>query len=554
MILKNTSIKIHKFSPFLLLIFLFLLSSFIVNKDEPKHKVKTIVIDPGHGGKDPGCSGVSHNEKEVALLVALKLEKYINENIKDVKVILTRRTDVFVELEDRALVANNNNADLFISIHCNAAGKPVMIKDSKTGKMRAKTYKNKRGKYVVVETTNPEPFGSETYVMGLKNEDGKMKVAQRENSAMLLEDNYETKYKGFDPNSEESYIIMSNYTSSYVIQSAGLALKIQDQYLKKAGRVDKGVHRQSIWVLWRTSMPSVLTEIGYLTNPQEEQFLGSDKGQDYVAACLFRAFRKYKDEQEGAKKIYDDAVENQTPLANENYIKQNNSDDKNETITIDKPEVEKDVAVTKDKNEEAEQKAKEEKDKRDTEKLLTDKAIKEKLQNEILEKEQTQEKLKKYKQLIVMADMNFKNKNYTQAKLFYTDAITYQANENYPKKKLLIIDSINSLLVNSVKIDSTKNIQPKPIVTTNDIVFKIQFFSSDKILDAKTKFATLTDVWFYKSGLIYKYTSGAFTSFNDATQHQTTLRNLGFKDCFVAAFKNGQRMDINEAKKIVGSN
>jgi N-acetylmuramoyl-L-alanine amidase len=202
-----------------------------------------------------------------------------------------------------------------------------MIKDKKTGKMRPKTFKNSKGKTIVVETANPAPFGSETYVMGLKNEEGKMKVAQRENSAMLLEDNYETKYQGFDPNSEESYIIMSNYTSSYVIQSAGLALKIQEQYFKKAGRVDKGVHRQSIWVLWRTSMPSVLTELGYLTNPQEEKFLGSEKGQNYLAACLFRAFRKYKDEQEGVKKTYDDAIENQVPLENENYKIANESDE-----------------------------------------------------------------------------------------------------------------------------------------------------------------------------------------------------------------------------------
>lgn len=224
--------------------------------------IKTIVIDAGHGGKDPGCSGAIHKEKDVALAVALKLGKYLEEHFKDIKVVYTRTTDVFVELEDRAQIANRAKADLFISIHCNAAGKPVMITDPKTGKKRPKTYKNKKGKIVVVETTNPVPFGSETYVMGLKNEQGKMKVAQRENSAIFYEDDYEKKYGGFDPESEESYIIMSNYTSAYVIQSASLAMKIQEEYSSKAGRIDKGVHRQSIWVLWRTSMPSVLTEIG----------------------------------------------------------------------------------------------------------------------------------------------------------------------------------------------------------------------------------------------------------------------------------------------------
>src|SRR5690606_14235069 len=152
-----------------------LFTSFI---SPPVNAVKIIVIDPGHGGKDPGCLGSTHKEKEIALAVALKLGKYIEENLKDVKVIYTRTTDVFVELEDRALIANKAKADLFISIHCNAAGKPVMIKDSKTGKMRPKVYKNKKGKLIVVETTNPVPYGTETYVMGLKNEEGKMKVAQ----------------------------------------------------------------------------------------------------------------------------------------------------------------------------------------------------------------------------------------------------------------------------------------------------------------------------------------------------------------------------------------
>ena len=120
-----------------------------------------------------------------------------------------------------------------------------------------------------VETSNPLPYGSETYVMGLKNEEGKMQVASRENSVMLLEDQYEKTYQGFDPEKEESYIIMSNYTQAYVLQSAMLGKHIQEAYSNSAGRIDKGVHRQSIWVLWRTAMPSVLTEIGYLTNPKE---------------------------------------------------------------------------------------------------------------------------------------------------------------------------------------------------------------------------------------------------------------------------------------------
>ncbi len=561
-------------------------SSFYSHKDDPKRKVRIIVIDPGHGGKDPGCNGVTCKEKEVALAVSLKLGKLIEEHIKDVKVIFTRKTDVFVELEDRARIANDNNADLFISIHCNAAGKPVMVKDKKTGKMRPKTFKNSRGKIIVVETANPEPFGSETYVMGLKNEEGKMKVAQRENSAMLLEDNYETKYQGFDPNSEESYIIMSNYTSSYVIQSAGLALKIQDQYLNKAGRVDKGVHRQSIWVLWRTSMPSVLTEIGYLTNPQEEKFLGSEKGQSYLAACLFRAFRKYKDEQEGVKKTYDDAIENQVPLAKETYtvaVNNETEDSKNtepeEVKTIDKPqegtdvEIKKEASASSTKNDSAEQKAKEKilaeqkakelkeaKDKLDaeaiakaaTEQKQKDDAVK-KAKADSLAKAQNAQQSKineqenKYKQLLAVADMNFKNKNYLDALGMYQKAEALDV-----KDKSRAIQKIKEIeaLTTTVKTNTVTEIK-EVAVTKTGIVFKIQFASMDKEVDTKTKFPNVTEVWFYQAGTVIKYTSGNFTSFDLATKHQTKMRELGYKDCFVAAFKDGARMDINEAKKLV---
>ncbi len=559
----------------------FVFCSFYTPKDEPKRKVKIIVIDPGHGGKDPGCNGVSCKEKEVALAVSLKFGKLIEENIKDVKVIFTRKTDIFVELEDRAKIANDNNADLFISIHCNAAGKPVMIKDKKTGKMRPKTFKNSKGKTIVVETANPAPFGSETYVMGLKNEEGKMKVAQRENSAMLLEDNYETKYQGFDPNSEESYIIMSNYTSSYVIQSAGLALKIQEQYFKKAGRVDKGVHRQSIWVLWRTSMPSVLTELGYLTNPQEEKFLGSEKGQNYLAACLFRAFRKYKDEQEGVKKTYDDAIENQVPLENENYKIANESD---ETKTFEKPEEEKDVEIKKEDKEEeletasakakleaeqkakaeaAEQKAKEKaiaetKAKEDADaKAKEDARIKKAKADSLAEvqkvKTKADEAEKKYKQLITMADLNFKNKNYVEALDLFQKANALKANSDaYASKKIKDIESLNNTA--SVKTNTVAEVKeidkPKTEENKSGIVFKVQFAATDKEVDAKVKFPNVTDVWFYKVGAVIKYTSGNFSSFDNATKHQAKLKELGYKDCFVAAFKDGVRMDINEAKKL----
>lgn len=262
-------------------------------KFRPLFAVRTVVIDAGHGGKDPGCHGSKYKEKDVALAVALKLGKYIEDNMKDVKVVYTRKTDVFIELQQRAEIANKAKADLFICIHCNSA-----------------CYRDKKLKK---DICNDDAQGAETYVMGIKNEQGKLDVAKRENSAILLEDNYVKKYDGFDPNSDESYIIMSMFTDTYLQQSLSFASKVQKQYRGKAGRSDKGVKRASLWVLWRTFMPSVLTEIGFLTNPEEEQFLGSSKGQDYIASGLFRAFREYKDEVEGVTRKYDDDLEKQEP-------------------------------------------------------------------------------------------------------------------------------------------------------------------------------------------------------------------------------------------------
>lgn len=485
----------------------FISSSF--SKDDPKG-IKIVVIDAGHGGKDPGCNGVTHKEKDIALAVALNLGKLIEENYKDVKVIYTRTTDVFVELEDRAQIANKNKADLFISIHCNAAGKPVMIRDKKTGKLRAKTFTNKKGKKIVVETTNPIPYGSETYVMGLKNEEGKMKVAQRENSVILLEDNYEQKYAGFDPESEESYIIMSNYTSAYVIQSAQLALKIQNEYSSKAGRVDKGVHRQSIWVLWRTAMPSILTEIGFLTNPLEEQFLGSEKGQMYISTSIFNGFRKFKDELEGTKKEYNDQYSKLEPLENEN-LKAGNSG---------KPVKEDEFAVEEESGNGKTTTAKHDSTKTDSQLLQgNDPSNPPKKEPEVI-KNGTSQEIEKKGDILAMEPM-------PQPIIMTIN----DADKDKPESKPARIDT--------------------ELLEGNKIEFKVQFASSDVELNLNdSKFSAIENGNYYKVGSFLKYTSGNFTNAADAFKHQAKLRDAGFKDCFAVAFKNGQRIDLNEAKTL----
>jgi N-acetylmuramoyl-L-alanine amidase len=502
---------------YLLLLILFtcliVFPAFKLISKAPK-QIKTIVIDPGHGGKDPGCNGAIHKEKEVALAVALELGKLIEENYSDIKVIYTRTTDVFVELEERAQIANRAKADLFISIHCNAAGKPVIIKDPKTGKKKKKTYKNKKGKIVVVEKPNPEPFGSETYVMGLKNEEGKMKVATRENSAIFYEDDYEKKYDGFDPDSPESYIIMSNYTSAYVIQSANLAMKIQEEYTKKAGRIDKGVHRQSIWVLWRTAMPSILTEIGYLTNPLEEQFLGSKQGQSYLAKAIFRGFRKYKDEIEGVKKEYNDDIENQTPLENENVkagnipgqrknIDDDDDDDDDNKTTI----IKKDSIISKT--------------------------------NTLVKNETTP--------TINTTVTPSQTVSVNQTEVNDTSVSTNSIIEKFKEKNKETTPSSTVITKNTQTTTATSSINK---ANENEIKFKVQFASSDIELNLKeNKYNDILNGSFYKMGNVLKYTSGNFMEFKEAVKHQNSLREKGFKDCFVIAMQNNVRLDVNEARK-----
>jgi N-acetylmuramoyl-L-alanine amidase len=229
---------------------------------QKEKKIRTIVIDPGHGGHDSGCHGSSAYEKHVALSVSLKLGKLIEDYFPDVKVIFTRKTDVFVELYRRAQIANENQADLFICIHCNSGPKAA--------------------------------YGAETFVMGLHKTDDNLSVARRENAVILQEDNYENRYDGFDPNSPEAHIVFSLYQNAYLYQSLYFAEKLQHEFKHQAKRHNRGVKQAGFLVLYRTTMPSVLIETGFLTNEEEERYLKSDAGQDQMAFSIMRAFQQYK--------------------------------------------------------------------------------------------------------------------------------------------------------------------------------------------------------------------------------------------------------------------
>ena len=248
-------------------LFVFILSSNFLFSQVNSNKIKTIVIDPGHGGKDSGTMGTKRfkiYEKHVALSVSLKLGKYISESFPEIDVIYTRSSDVFLELNERTEIANNANADLFISIHCDGF-------------------------------TNPKPSGASVFVMGMSKLKANMDVAMRENAAIYLEDNYQQKYEGFDPKSPESYIVFSLMQNTYLNQSLKIAEEVENQFATRANRKSRGVKQAPFYVISRTNMPSILVECGFLTNPKEEEFLHSDLGQDYIASAIFRAFRTYKE-------------------------------------------------------------------------------------------------------------------------------------------------------------------------------------------------------------------------------------------------------------------
>jgi len=347
-------------------------------------KVDKIVIDAGHGGKDPGTSGKYSKEKDIALKIALKFGKYVEENFPEVKVIYTRKTDVFVELYRRAQIANENDADLFVSIHCNG------VKSS-------------------------SPYGTETFVMGLHKSEANLEVARKENASILMEDNYSEQYDGYDPNSPEAFIIFSMFQNAYLNQSLDIASKVQYQFRERVKRKDRGVKQQGFLVLYRTAMPGILIVAGFLTNPDEEQFLRSEQGQTYIASAIYRAFKEYKKEYE----------------------------------------------------------------------------------------------------------------SHTQS---------------------------SSLLIAKKDISANQNETFVDTISDNDegIVFMVQFFSSEKNLPVNSAcFKNLHAVQKYHNKGQYKYTTASMKSIDEASKLKKQMRKQGYRDAFVIAFNNGERIKVNEAVKLL---
>ena len=228
-----------------------------------KNKPFTIVIDAGHGGRDPGAMGKLAREKDINLAIALKLGERIQQNMEGVQVHYTRKTDIFLPLQDRANIVNEKGADLFICIHTNAV-------------------------------ENPNVKGVETFTLGLSKAESNLDVAMRENAVILLEDDYKTNYQGFDPNSVDSYIMFEFMQDQYIDKSLSFAVLVQNSMTGKCARYDRGVRQAAFWVLHKSACPSVLIEVGFITNAQDEKYLASESGKNEMADAIFNAVVSYK--------------------------------------------------------------------------------------------------------------------------------------------------------------------------------------------------------------------------------------------------------------------
>lgn len=393
------------------LVFTLVMLPFVSPSAWAQDKVFTVVIDAGHGGNDPGAIGRKGREKNINLNVALKLGSLIQQNCADTRVVYTRKKDAFVPLHRRAEIANEAKADLFISIHTNS-----------------------------LASRNSRVSGTETYTLGLHRTDENLEVAKKENAVILIEDDYKQRYAGFNPNSSESYIIFEFLQDKNMAQSVNFARLVQGQF-RANHRIDKGVHQAGFLVLRETSMPSVLVELGYITNQQEEAFLLSENGSSVLAQSIYRAFLTYKQSKGRVMALPDNG--GRDAVKTENAV---NSEMENSESDI----------VSSEKTSSGKAPAKPEK--------------------------------------------------------------------------------------TSVKTSSSKSLsQP---------VFKIQILTSGKVLPKNSRLLKgLSPVSYYKEGGIIKYTYGEDTDYNKILRLKRMRVDAKFKDAFIIAFRNGEKMNVNQAIK-----
>lgn len=452
---------------FLLIIVLACVNNVAFSQKKAVGQVKTVVIDAGHGGAKPGAIGKKSQEKELTLSMALKLGKLIEDNYSDVKVIYTRTKDVDIDLAERARIANKAKADLFISIHCNS-------------------------------WTNSTPTGVETYVMGLSQSRANMEVAKKENADILLEEGYKdnSDYQGFDPNSPESYVMFAMYQNAYLDKSLDFAQYIQEQYKKAIKTVNRGVKQAEIFVLYKTAMPAVLTEVGFISNPEEEQYMMSDEGQAAIVVSIFNAFVSYKSATEGVKKPANLKID--LPVAK----KEKGAAPASPAVTQETPAVTETPAA-----------------------------------------ETTPATPAATTPVEVPADLVVSNEE-------------THVEPPLPKEEPASAGSTVATPATAAEVDADEEEAAQESAQPDDwqkgVVYKVQFLSSSKALkDNDREFKGITDHEYYLQKGTYRYTTGRFRAVRDAVALQKTVREKGFKDAFIVAFHNGERISLQQAKELL---
>lgn len=455
-----------------------------------------LVIDAGHGGKDAGAVGAYSKEKDINLKVALAFGRYVEKNCPDVKVIYTRKTDVFLELFQRADIANKNHADVFVSIHTNAIA------------------------------NNHSARGVETYSMTLRRSEEKLTAAQLENSVVTYEDNYEEKYSGYDNASEETIIMYEVMHEINMKMSVDLAKAIQGKICSSANRPNKGVKQDNFHVLRRTSMPACLVEVGFISTPDEEAYLNNASNIDKTAYGIYQGFIEYKNHNYTQSQTFTpptgqkQAVESTTARASDRPAAKavEKVTEKPAERTTAKAE---DVAATAEPVASAPAQQDEEpkaaRRRRETSEART---LQEPKNN-------------------VSVEVPHPGKKETAVQ----QPTRKEVSQQQPTRKEMPLP------------EKKEEAKPKPTVQapesvkTEGPVYKVQFLTGVKVLkDGAREFKGLTGVSYYKEGNVYKFTVGEAATLNEASILKKEIADK-FPDAFIVAFLDGQRIDLSKARQ-----
>lgn len=433
-----------------------------------KNQIRKIVIDAGHGGHDSGAKGRNSLEKEIALAIALKTGRLIQKNCPGVQVIYTRESDVFVELYRRAQIANENKADLFISIHCNA---------------------------------NPSPFayGTETYVMGLHKSEANLEVARNENASILLEDNYSKRYDGFNPNSSEAYIIFSLFQNAYLDKSLDFASRVEANFTANTKLPERGVKQAGFLVLYRTTMPCVLVETGFLSNSHEEAYLISSAGQERLAFSIYRAFDEYRRISDG----------NNLPVANA----------AEDSLFKSHPAI---VKLKQEKIEEAL--------KADTFGYRTS----------------TRNEPDTRKKLLNLIEKN--NSNSRKQKEPENTQKSKPVQEIVKREEVKDTVRVMNDVKNNVTYSKPISKSVVPVTVSSGLKFRVQFMiSNNEVPLDRSDLKDIPDFKKYFQDQVFKYTAGDEPTPQDAEHVRQLLARKGYRDAFVLPFLNEKRITMKEA-------